>query len=214
MSPDAPPGRLFVLEGLDGSGKSTQAQRLVERIEQLGRRVIHTREPGGTPLGERVRKILLSPDTGGLAARAEVFLYQAARAQLVDQVIKPALAAGHVVVCERWHYATFAYQTATAPGAPGGAPEQMVRETSSWAVAGTEPNRALYLTLPADQTEARLAREQDRIEARGRAYRRLVDTAYRQRFAEEPDRLRVISAEGTIGEVAGRVWGEIHDLLD
>ncbi|MCP5069027.1 MAG: hypothetical protein GY946_20890, partial [bacterium] len=118
------------------------------------------------------------------------------------------------VVCERWHYATFAYQTATAPGAPGGAPEQMVRETSSWAVAGTEPNRALYLTLPADQTEARLAREQDRIEARGRAYRRLVDTAYRQRFAEEPDRLRVISAEGTIGEVAGRVWGEIHDLLD
>lgn len=214
MSPDAPPGRLFVLEGLDGSGKSTQALMLVARIEKLGRRVIHTREPGGTALGERVRELLLSPDTGSLAARTEVFLYQAARAQLVEEVIKPAVAEGYIVVCERWHYATFAYQTATAPGASSGAPEQMVRETSSWAVAGTEPDRALYLTLPADQTEARLAREQDRIEARGQAYRRSVDGAYRRRFGEEPDRLRIVSAEGTVEAVAARVWEEIHDLLD
>ena len=214
MSPDAPAGRLLVLEGLDGSGKSTQAERLAERIKESGRRVRHTREPGGTPLGERVREILLSPDTGDLSARTEVFLYQAARAQLVDEVIRPALEAGVIVVCERWHYATFAYQTAKAPGDAAAAPEQMVRETSAWAIAGTEPDRALYLTLPADQTEERLAGEQDRIEARGRAYRRLVDAAYRRRFEEEPGRLRIVSAEGTIDEVAARVWEEVHDLLD
>ncbi len=214
MTADAPAGRLFVLEGLDGSGKSTQAQRLVERIKESGRQVLHTREPGGTPLGERVREILLSPGTGDLSARTEVFLYQAARAQLVDEVIRPALGNGVVVVCERWHYATFAYQTAKAPGESAAAPEQMVRETSAWATAGTEPDRALYLTLPADQTEERLAGEQDRIEARGRAYRRLVDAAYRRRFEEEPERLRIVSAEGTIEEVGARVWEEIHDLLD
>jgi dTMP kinase len=214
MSRAEPTGRLFVLEGLDGSGKSTQARRLVERLEQLGRHVLHTREPGGTPLGERVREILLSRETGALTARTEVFLYQAARAQLVAQVIKPALSEGKVVVCERWHYATFAYQTAQAPGAASGAPERMVRETSAWAVAGTEPDRALYLTLPPAQTETRLDREQDRIESRGQAYRRDVDAAYRRRFAEEPERLRVVSAEGTVGEVAARVWGAVHDLLD
>ena len=206
-------GCFLVLEGLDGSGKSTQAARLVARIEGLGRAVVHTREPGGTALGERVREILLSPETGALAARTEVFLYQAARAQLVEQVIRPALGDGGVVVCERWHYATFAYQTAAVSGDEAGAPEEMVRATSGWAVGTTEPDRALYLTLPADVTESRLAGEQDRIEARGRAYRRAVDEAYRRRFAEEPGRLRVVSAEGSVEAVAERVWEQVRDLL-
>ncbi len=205
-------GIFIVLEGLDGCGKTTQANRLAARIEGFGRTVVHTREPGGTEVGERIRDVLLDARTGGMDPRAEVFLYQAARAHLVSSVIRPALASGHVVVCERWHYATQAYQT-TPQGDLTGAPADMVRETSAWATAGTEPNRAVLLDMPSDETGERIRRPLDRIESRGSTYREGVAIAFREIFDADPERLRTVSAVGSIDTVGDRVWEAVADLF-
>jgi dTMP kinase len=174
--------------------------------------VRHTREPGGTRLGERVRALLLDPGLGEVAAMAEVFLYQASRAQLVEEVIRPALARGEVIVCERWHYATRAYQGAYAGVGRRARPED-VKTASALATGGVEPHRAVLLDLPEEQADERVGRERDRLESRGRAYRRRVAAGFRAVFAEEPGQRRVVSAAGGIEEVAGRVWEAVGDLF-
>lgn len=202
------PGRFLVLEGLDGCGKSTQARRLVERLRALGRDVVHTREPGGTPAGERIRALLLDPALGEIEPLTEVLLYQAARAQLVARVIRPALARGALVVCERWHYATSAYQ-----GAAGGADPQAIAASSRLATGGLEPDRAVLLDAPDAVSQGRLRRERDRIESRGAAYRERVAAGFRALFAADPVRLRTVSAVGSQAEVEVRVWEAVRDLL-
>ena len=154
-------GRFVVLDGLDGGGKSTQAARLVARLERLGRRVLHVRDPGSTPAGERIRALLLDPGLGEIVPECEVLLYQAARAQLVRARIAPALAEGRDVVCERWHHATAAYQ-----GHAGGASLEVVRITSAVATGGTEPDRAVLLDVDVHEAGRRMDRPRDRIEAR------------------------------------------------
>jgi dTMP kinase len=206
-------GVFLVLDGLDGCGKSTQAALLAERVRGLGREVVHTREPGGTLLGERVRALLLDPSLGEVAAMAEVFLYQASRAQLVEEVIRPALAAGRVVVCERWHYATSAYQGAYR-GVGRGAGEEALRTSSALATGGTEPDRAVLLDLPDDRAEARLGPERDRLEARDAAYRARVAERFREVFAEDPVQRRAVPADGSVESVAARVWEAVRDLFD
>lgn len=201
-------GRFVVLEGMDGCGKSTQARRLVERLRALGRTVVHTREPGGTPAGERIRALLLDPALGEVDALTEVLLYQAARRQLVTQVVRPALARGEVVVCERWHYATQAYQ-----GAAGGASPDDVRTSSRLATGGLEPDRAVLLDLDDAGAQARMQRERDRIEARGEGYRARVAAGFRALFAANPGRMRVVPACGTPEEVEARVWEAVRDLF-
>ncbi len=201
-------GRFFVLEGLDGCGKSTQARRLVERLRALGREVVHTREPGGTPAGERIRAVLLDPALGEVDPLTEVLLYQAARRQLVAQVIAPALARGALVVCERWHYATQAYQ-----GAAGGAAGEAVRASSDLATGGLEPDRAVLLDLPDAAAQARMDRPRDRIEARGADYRARVAAGFRAIFEADPGRLRIVSALGTPEAVEARVWEALRDAL-
>lgn len=205
--PGTRPGRFVVLEGLDGCGKSTQARRLAARLRASGRDVVHTREPGGTPAGERIRDLLLDPALGEIAPLTEVLLYQAARAQLTAAVIRPALARGAWVVCERWHYATAAYQ-----GAAGGAGEEAVRRSSELATGGLEPDRALLLDAPDEVLEARLQRPRDRIESRGAAYRRRVAAGFRALFAADPLRLRTVDARGSEAEVEARVWEALRDL--
>ena len=207
-------GRFFVLEGLDGCGKSTQARRLVERLEAQGREVVHTREPGGTALGESVRAILLDPSTGVIHPRAEVLLYQVARTQLVEEVIRPSMARGVDVVCERWHYATLAYQTAAHADAKSGASESVVLESSRLATASVEPDRAILLELPLDTGSARVGEDQDRIEARGDAYRAQVALTYTRIFAGDATRFRTVSATGTKDEVHARVWDAVADLIE
>ena len=207
-------GRFVVLEGIDGCGKSTQAARLAARLEGLGRDVLHTREPGGTLLGERVRALLLDKGLGEIDPRAEVFLYQAARAQIAAEVIGPAVAAGRVVICERWHFATMAYQTAAHGATATGAPADMVRDTSAWATGGVEPDRALLLDLSVDGSRARIERDLDRIEARGDDYRAAVGARYREIFAVDAERLRIVSAAGSRDDVEARVWGAVRDLFD
>jgi len=197
-----------VLDGIDGCGKSTQAVRLRRRLEGLGRRVLHVREPGSTALGERLREALLDPALGEVVPIAEVFLYQAARAQLVHEAIRPALAEGRDVVCERWHYATAAYQ-----GVGGGAGLEAVRVTSALATEGTEPDRAILLDVPDRLAGERLGALLDRIEQRGDAYRSRVAEAFRLVFAREPGRLRIVGAVGPPAEVEARIWEAVRDLV-
>lgn len=206
------PGLFFVLDGLDGCGKTTQATRLVERLRGLGRTVVHTREPGGTALGERVRALLLDPKLGDVAPMAEVFLYQASRAQLVETVIRPALAAGSVVVCDRWHYATTAYQGAYE-GVGRRASGEALRLSSALATSGVEPDRALLLDMPAEASDRRVGAQRDRLESRGSTYRERVAARFRDVFSEEPTVRRIVSADGSIDDVAERVWEAVRDLI-
>ncbi len=210
---DAPNSLFFVLDGLDGCGKTTQAGLLAERLRGLGRTVLHTREPGGSALGERVRALLLDPSLGDVAPMAEVFLYQASRAQLVEAVIRPALAVGQVVVCERWHYATTAYQGAYE-GIGTRASAHALRTSSELATQGVEPQRALLLDMPPSASDARVGTERDRLESRGATYRDRVGARFREIFAEAPEQRRVISAEGSIEAVAERVWEAVRDLVE
>ena len=205
---EAVAGVFIVLEGVDGCGKSTQAQRLAERLRGLGRDVLHVREPGATAAGERIRDVLLDPASGDITPLAEVFLYQAARTQLVTEILEPALAKGQDVVCERWHYATSAYQ-----GVAGGVGLDAVRATSALATRGLEPHRAVLLDMPDDVAGARLGTELDRMEQKGAAFRALVAQALRTLFAEGEDHLRVVGALGSIDEVADGVWEAVRDLV-
>ncbi len=201
-------GVFVVLDGIDGTGKTTQARRLCARLESMGRTVVHAREPGGTLLGERVRALLLDPSLGEVTPVAEVFLYQACRAEIVDELIRPALLRGTDVVCERWHYATMAYQ-----GIAGGAGEAAVRATSPLATRGLEPDRAILLDLPDAVAGARIGRLLDRIEGRGAEFRARVGEAFRGIFREGAPRCRTVSAAGTPEEVEDRIWTEVEDLF-
>ena len=203
-----PTSVFLVIEGVDGCGKSTQAERLVARARGLGRDVLHVREPGTTRAGERIRGLLLDPALGDLAPIAEVFLYQAARAQLVAEVLEPALAQGRVVVCERWHYATSAYQ-----GVAGGAGLEAVAVTSRLATHGVEPDRAILLDVQDAVASSRLGSDLDRIEQRGEAYRARVAAALREVFDRGGERMRVVPAGGTPDEVEARIWEAVGDLF-
>jgi len=201
-------GLFLVLDGPDGGGKSTQVRRLVERVRAAGREVLAVRDPGDTPAGDRIRALLLDPAVGDLDATTEVLLYQAARRRLVVERIRPALDAGQVVVCDRWHFATQAYQ-----GGGGGADPAVVRLTTKIATEGLEPRRAVLLDVDEERARARLARPLDRIERRDAEYRRRVRSAFRTLFAGDPDRFVTVDASRSEDDVAEAIFHAVRDLL-
>ncbi len=202
------PGLFLVLDGPDGGGKSTQARRLAARVRTSGRDVLEVREPGGTAVGERVRDLLLDPSVGDLDAVTEVLLYQAARRRLVLERLRPALASGKVVVCDRWHYSTSAYQ-----GTAGGADPGFILATTAAATEGLAPRRAVLLDVPEEAARARLTRPLDRMERKDEAFRRRVREGYRALFSGDPDRFRVVDGSRSEDAVAADVWEAFRDLL-
>jgi dTMP kinase len=167
MSDGASRGFFIVLEGIDGSGKTTQCRLLAEWLRGQGVPLVATAEPGGTPLGQRVRSLLLD-GSDAISPLAELFLFQASRAQLLEQLIRPALAAGQVVLCDRYTLSTIAYQ-----GYAGGLPLDVVRQSCTLATAGLEPDLIVLLDLPvADSLPRRKA--PDRVESRGAEYHQRV----------------------------------------
>ncbi len=187
----------IVLEGIDGCGKSTQATRLVSHLKSLGREVVHVREPGGTTLGETIRSLLLAPESEGkIDARAEALLYSAARAELVHELLKPALAAGKTIVCERYLYSTLAYQ--------GFGLDQDTAELqalSAYATSRLKPDLVLLLDLDPNAALARVKRDKDRIESRGASYLERVREGYLRLSRREPERFVVIDASRKSEEV-------------
>lgn len=201
---------LVTFEGIDGSGKSTQARRLVERLEGEGYRVVLFREPGGTPLSERIRTVLLDT-TLSIGALPELLLFSSARAQLVVERIRPALEGGTIVVCDRFYDSTTAYQ-----GAGRGVAEwDWVRAFNTRVTGGLRPDRTYLLSLP--PAEALLRRTQrsvaDRMEQSDRGFYRRVTEAYDRLAADEPDRFLRLDGMRGIDELADRIWRDLRSVL-
>lgn len=181
-----PPGGVFiVLEGLDGSGKSTQAERLVAHLHRRGHRVKSVEEPGGTPEGEAIREVLLREE---LTPLAELLLYEASRHQLVRRVIRPALERGEIVVCQRYDYSTVAYQ-----GYGRGLPLELIERLNGAATEGVRPDVVLFLDVPAEEGLARLrkGRRPDRIEDEGLRFLHRVERGYQELRERCPEWIRI-----------------------
>lgn len=191
-------GRFITLEGGEGAGKSTLIAGLKAELERHGIDLVLTREPGGTPLGEAVRGIVLDPARRGLCAETELLLMFAARAQLVREVIAPALAAGRWVLGDRFVDASYAYQ-----GGGRGQPTTRIAALEAWACAGIKPDLTLLLDLPiaAGRARAQSRGGVDRIEVEADGFFERVRAAYRARAVAEPQRFRVIDAGQPIAAV-------------
>ena len=195
---------MFVtFEGLDGSGKSTQADLLRARLEADGEEVVATREPGGTELGERIRDLVLHG--GHVAPWAEALLYAAARAQHVDEVIKPALDRGASVVCDRFVDSSVAYQ-----GVARGLGLERVLDLNLAAVGGLLPDRTFLLQLDPADLPNRLLREHDRLEREDQAFHVRADEGYRELAERFPERIVVLDATRPADELAEEVYGALR----
>jgi len=207
---------LFItFEGVEGSGKSTQIQALAGYLRLRGERVLITREPGGCPIADAIRAILLDPGNRGLVPRAELLLYAAARAQHCTEVITPALRAGTTVLCDRFADATTAYQ-----GGGRGLDASLIAALNEVATAGLRPDLTLLLDFPAELGLAR-ARDRNRhasqlhegrFELEELAFHQRVRSAYLELAAAE-DRFRLIDATGTAGEVSARITATVEAFL-
>jgi dTMP kinase len=197
-------GRYIAFEGSEGSGKSTHARRLAAELD-----AVLTREHGGTAIGLMIRSIVADPAHDELTARAEALLIAADRAQHLEEVVVPALAAGRHVVTDRSLYSSLAYQ-----GYGRGLPLDQVRAVNEWAVGGRWPDLVILLDVPTDQLARRLRRrELDRFERAGAAfYQRVVD-GYRAMAAAEPDRWIVVDGQGEIEAVAATIRSAVRERL-
>jgi dTMP kinase len=206
-------GLFLSFEGGEASGKSVQAKRLADRLRAEGRDVVAVREPGSTPVGERVRDIVLHAQDIPLAPNAQALLYSTARAQLVRDVIRPALAAGKIVIVDRFFDSTLAYQ-----GYGHGADLDQLRAVTDFTVGDTRPARTILLDLPVEAAEGRAAsrkpgRAWDRFEAEARAFHERVRDGYLRLAKAEPQRFAVIAADRDVDAVAADVWRVVEQLL-
>ena len=204
---------LITFEGLDGSGKSTQARLLVDRLSATDGvpRVHFIREPGGTDISERIRGILLDRAHSDLNASTELFLFSASRAQLTQQVIGPALRRDEIVVCDRYDDSTTAYQ---------GYGRQMdlraIREINRLATAGFRPHVTFYLDVPLEELARRrdLARKgSDRMEVSGDEFYQRVQEGYRLISEKEPGRYVIVDGTRAVDDVHGRIWKELQKRM-
>ena len=197
-----PPGRLITLEGIEGAGKTTQLARVSDYLQAAGCRVVVTREPGGTRLGESLRSLLLTPHPPALAADTELLLMFAARAEHLNQVVRPALDRGDWVVCDRFTDASYAYQ-----GGGCGMAEPRIAALEDWVQGSLRPDCVLLLDVPVEQGRLRaMQRSQpaDRFEREDSAFFERVRQAYLDRAHSDPERYRIIDADHP-PEVVGRM---------
>ena len=199
-------GYFLTVEGIDGAGKSSQARMLTERLRARGREVVETREPGGTPVSEQIRKVLLDTRNAGLNATAELLMMFAARSQLVEEVILPALSDGKVIVCDRFADASYAYQ--------GGGRQlggKAVETVEKLVLKGLQPDLTLLFDVPVEQGMNRVAArgEADRFEVESVRFFERVRNAYLERAAAHPQRFRIIDAS----QDEEAVWHQVETIL-
>ncbi|HTO19248.1 MAG TPA: dTMP kinase [Pseudomonas sp.] len=204
-------GLFITLEGPEGAGKTTNREFLAERLRAAGRETLLTREPGGTPLAERIRELLLAPSDEPMASDTELLLMFAARAQHLDQVIRPALAAGKVVLCDRFTDATYAYQ-----GGGRGLSEARIAVLEDFVQGTLRPDLTLVFDLPVEVGLARAAARGrlDRFEQEGRAFFESVRQTYLRRAAGDPQRYRIIDAGQPLSDVQCQLERLLPELLE
>ncbi len=197
-------GRFVSFEGIDGSGKSTHVARLAKELEGRGREVVLVRDPGSTRLSEEIRALLLDPENSEMARECELLLYEAARAQLVAEVIRPALERGAWVLTDRFFDSTTAYQ-----GGGRAIDADFIRRANELGSLGVAPDLTLVFDLPVEEATRRRGEEPDRIEREGNAFAETVRKAYLALAEAEGERVRVIDASGT----RGRTFALVEDAI-
>ncbi|WP_297810958.1 dTMP kinase [uncultured Methylophaga sp.] len=203
--------KFISIEGIEGAGKSTQISFIQQFLEQHGKRVVVTREPGGTELGEQVRELLLMPRETGMSHDAELLLMFAARAEHIHQVIKPALQRGDWVLCDRFVDATFAYQ-----GGGRGIPAARIQTVSDWTLNTLQTDLTLLFDLPVNIGQQRVVKRQqqkDRFEQEKADFFQQIRDCYLQRAADEPDRIRTIDASHDIDTIQQQLRDILTGLL-
>lgn len=215
MSAKTGRGKFITFEGPEGGGKSTQIEALAAALRAGGRAVLVTREPGGTPLAEKVRALVREERGDPPVTRSEALLFLAARAQVVARVIRPALARGAWVLCDRFADSTFAYQ-----GYGRGLDVALLRQLNAFATEGLAPDLTFLLDVPPEVSRARLAARQaatattaDRIEAAGEAFHARLRAGFLALAREEPARFAVIDATASRAAVAARILAAVRPLL-
>lgn len=204
-------GRFITLEGGEGAGKSTQAQRLAAHLRDRGFETVLTREPGGSPLAERIRGVILSGAVAPLGPAAEAVMFSAARIDHLEKTIRPALARGAWVICDRFSDSTRAYQ-----GALGNLEPRFLRDLERVTIGATRPDLTLVVDVPA---EAGLARARarssvvDRFEAEGLAFHEALRKAFLDIAAGEPERCAIIDGSGDADAVEASVWAVVEQRL-
>ena len=202
-----PQGLFITFEGVEGSGKTTQVELLADRLQQAGYPVITTREPGGTPISDRIRAVVLDQSRVEIHPHTEALLMCAARAQLVNELILPSLAHGHVVICDRYSDSTFAYQ-----GFARGQDLATLRALNDFATGGLVPHLTLLLDLPAEVglerrfgpgNSAATTNRMDRLDL---AFHQRVAAGYHSLAQTEPARWRIVDAQRDANEVAAEIW--------
>lgn len=209
-------GRLITFEGTEGCGKSTQVRLLTERLKSLGHRVRNLREPGGTPIGEEIRHTLKhSHNNAAMTAEAELLLMNASRAQLVREIIRPALAEGEIIICDRFYDSTTAYQ-----GFGRELDLAHVKAVIDFAVGETKPDLTLFLHVPAEVSAERLRSRQatmpfvrDRIEESDQKFFERVAHGFGVIAAQEPQRVKFINGNQQLDVVCARIWEQVEQIL-
>jgi len=201
-------GRFVTFEGIDGSGKTTQLRSLGQELRDQGKDVIETVEPGGTAIGRQIRTILLDPANSQMEARTELLLYFASRAQNVDEIVRPALEAGRIVLCDRFTDSTLVYQ-----GCGRGLDTDVVRELDRIACRGLRPDLTFLIDIDvatsiarAKRRNARLGDHESRIDEESVAFHERVRHGYLALARSEPDRIVVVDGRGSISDVAAQIW--------
>jgi dTMP kinase len=201
----------ITLEGPEGSGKSTQIKRLAKRLEEMGYSVITTREPGGTPIGDQIRQVLVRMESKELHPRTEILLFLAARAQLVEQVIKPALQDGKIILCDRYGDSTLAYQ-----GYGHGLDLDQLRRMLEFATDHLQPDLTILLDLDVKTGLMRKKAEDEwnRLDAYEALFHERVREGYLQLAWEEPERWRIVDASQTIDAVQEDLFQIILEAIE
>lgn len=204
-------GKFISIEGIEGAGKSTQIDFIQNFLQQQGKRVVVTREPGGTKLGEQIRELLLAPRDNGMSHDAELLLMFAARAEHIEQVIKPAIARGDWVLCDRFVDATFAYQ-----GGGRGIAYERIKTISDWTLDGLQTDITLLFDLPVETGQQRVVKrqqEKDRFEQEKATFFQKIRDCYLERAKQEPERIKIIDASRDISAVQQQVSTLLDDMV-
>ncbi len=202
-------GLLITFEGSDGCGKSTHVARLAEHMRALGLEVLVLREPGSTRIGESIRRILLDPENSEMSPWCELLLYEASRAQLVEEALSPALERGEVVICDRFSDSTMAYQ-----GFARGLGEEAVRAADSIATRGISPDRTIFLERPvATSLGAATSEDKDRLEREPMEFHGSVHDAFERIAADDPERVRRVEVGDDPDTTFALILEQLSDLL-